>query len=47
MGKIVITPKSLDPFRRLSELMGDLVYDEETEKRAEKWLVGDVESRGA
>ena len=46
-GKIVITLKSSDPFRRLSELIGDLVYDQETEKRAEKWLVEGIESRRA
>jgi len=41
-GKIVITLKTSDPFRRLSELIGDIVYNEETERRAEKWLLGET-----
>lgn len=41
-GKIIIIPKALDPFRRLSELIGDVVYDEEAEKRAERWLLGEA-----
>ncbi len=44
-GKIIIAPKVSDPFRRLSELIGDVVYNEETEKRAEKWLLGEAQSR--
>jgi len=41
-GKIVITLKTSDPFCRLSELIGDIVYNEETERRAEKWLLGET-----
>ncbi len=44
-GKIIIIPKVSDPFRRLSELIGDVVYDEEAEERAERWLLGEAQSR--
>jgi len=44
-GRIIMTPKVLDPFRRLSELIGDVVYNEETERRAEKWLLGGAQVR--
>ncbi len=41
-GKIVIIPKAMDPFHRLSELIGDIEYNEETERKAEKWLLGET-----
>lgn len=44
-GKIILIPKVSDPFRRLSELIGDVVYDEEAEKRAERWLLGEAQPR--
>lgn len=44
-GKIVIIPKVPDPFRRLGELIGDAVYDEEAEKKAERWLLGEAPRR--
>lgn len=39
-GRIIITPRSEDPFRRLSELIGGVVYDDDAERMAEKWLMG-------
>jgi len=44
-GKIILIPKVSDPFRRLSELIGDVVYDEEAEKKAERWLLGEAQPR--
>lgn len=41
--KIIIIPRASDPFRRLSELIGDVVYDEEAEKRAERWLLSEAQ----
>jgi len=32
--------KISDPFRRLSELIGDITYDEKTERTSERWLLG-------
>jgi len=29
-----------DLFRRLSELIGDITYDEKTERNSERWLLG-------
>lgn len=37
--KIVITPKALNPFERLGELIGSVTYEEKTERKAEKWLL--------
>ena len=37
-GKLVITPKTADPFKKLSELMGDIKYDEKLERKVEKSL---------
>jgi len=39
-GKLVLVPKVSDPFKRLSELIGEITYDERTEKKAERWLLG-------
>jgi AbrB family looped-hinge helix DNA binding protein len=39
-GRLVLVPKVSDPFKRLSELIGEITYDEKTEKRAERWLLG-------
>lgn len=36
--KLVIIPKAFDPFEKLSELIGDVTYDQEAERKAEKWL---------
>jgi len=44
-GKIIITPKVGDPFQRLSELIGDVAYEEETKRKAEKWLLGAAQQR--
>jgi len=41
-GKLVLVPKVSDPFKRLSELIGGITYNEKTEKKAEKWLLGRV-----
>lgn len=32
--------KISDPFRRLSELVGDITYDEKTERKCERWMFG-------
>ncbi|MFQ6075092.1 MAG: hypothetical protein ACE5Z5_03000 [Candidatus Bathyarchaeia archaeon] len=37
--RIIIIQKVSDPFRRLSELIGDVVYDE----GAERWLLGEAQ----
>jgi len=39
-GKLVLVPKISDPFRRLSELIGDVAYDEKTERKCERWMFG-------
>jgi len=39
-GRLVLVPKVSDPFKRLSELIGEITYDEKTERRAERWLLG-------
>ncbi|MBS7625777.1 AbrB/MazE/SpoVT family DNA-binding domain-containing protein [Candidatus Bathyarchaeota archaeon] len=41
-GKLILVPKTSDPFKRLSELIGEIKYDEKTEKKAEKWLLGRI-----
>lgn len=43
-GRLVLVPKVSDPFRRLSELIGDIAYGEGTEKKAERWLLGRVQN---
>lgn len=40
-GRLIITPKAQDPYKRLSKLIGDVTYDERAEKKAEKWLLGE------
>ncbi len=44
-GRLVITPRSSDPFQELSELIGDVEYSKTVENRMEKWLFSKV-SRG-
>jgi len=43
-GKLVLVPKVSDPFKRLSELIGEITYDEKTEKKAERWLLGGTQN---
>lgn len=45
-NKIIITPERISPFKKLANLLGDIRYNDETEKEAEKFLfnlVGDQE----
>jgi len=39
-GRLVLVPKISDPFRRLSELIGDITYNEKTERKCERWMFG-------
>ena len=44
-GRLVITPRSSDPFKELSELIGDVDYSQGVKKKMERWLFSKV-SRG-
>jgi len=40
-----LVPKILDPFGRLSEIMGNITCDEKTERKSERWLLERAEAR--
>ncbi|MHA1265864.1 MAG: AbrB/MazE/SpoVT family DNA-binding domain-containing protein [Candidatus Helarchaeota archaeon] len=46
-NKIIITPEKISPFKKLANLVGDIRYNDETKKEAEKYLftlIGDREN---
>lgn len=45
-GRLVITPRSSDPFQELSELIGDVEYSRATERKMERWLFSKASHRG-
>jgi AbrB family looped-hinge helix DNA binding protein len=44
-GRLVITPRSADPFQELSALIGDVEYSKTVEKNTEKWLFSKASRR--
>lgn len=44
-GRLILIPKASDPFRELSELIGDVDYSKSLEKKTEKWLLSKLSQR--